>query len=1338
MAEAGGDADRAAASGGVEKRKGQDSVRGPLHALGFRVPREGHGGKVIEHTGDESIVYLVGKHVAIYSYEGSSHRFIPKSSKTADIVAFAVSFNKRYVALSERVIDEESGESGVQISIYNFNTASKVRTLSLSKIGKQPVEALDFSRDNKYLVTISAPPEPYIHFWQLDKARLLRYTELKTRVSQVTISPWAHWTMCSTGPGALRIWRFQDKELKQTDPVPKRSNKDYHYSCHAWFDDERIVVGTQEGDVLVVEGVELKKVIANVHGGPQDAPLSIWSIFSVGRGFVCGGDEGAFSVYERTYDNEFFGCYKNFHTPDRRRIVDISIAPNEENLVCCYDNNELSLFSLANIDVMDHEKPEDVALAFRALPIGFHCDTITGLDVCIQKGIIVTTSLDRTVRIWNFVKKKLEIKKQCAEDALSVSCHPTGLRILVGFKFRMLMYNVLLDDLNQCQEFPIKQCKEVRFSHGGQFFAALVVNRIIIFNSYTFDAIGHLTGHSAMVKSFAWTKNDQGIVSAGFEGAVYEWKTESCKRNEGSEYVHKSIAFSAVCYDDASGLVTAVGSHKVADPPNTPEGEVSLRVLKLSENLQAAVRCSIPLGMTRTKHTHGKTHTREVALCASAQCLFVGTPQGQLQVFKWPMKQGSTEPDLSLDLHQGEVWFLTLSVDDRFIFTAGEDLCLFMFDVESLLVEGRSAAVAKRTMFNYQLFDSVALVLQQELDERSRDIHSLQSQLNEEQRARRQEKEQLEQHYTHLLMQTENEAKSNVETAHQAKQLAEHEREQTESRVQEESRAIESQRMRDIQELEALHAKRVKDQASKYERLSEEKADLIVRYENKVLKMQKEREAEQKQFETELKTLQEHRDKLIDNITTTHDKVAKDAEGLLRDTEEEHERELQDKDKEYQEKHDEMKKIAEKAQSDVDMYKRRFEKHEIEKKEKEKELEEKEKEKVRKDTEILDLKKQIQTLRLEISVRNDTISASEKKILELKKQTAELEKLRYVLTFKFNELRKEVAPKDETMRQMRGRIEQMDGELERIGTDRDTMTQKISRKQEKITVCQREVQHLHRHIDDQQRMLHLLLRDMNQLVLDTEPKKVVYGLRDLIEKYTKKFDKEKEKVDTAKVEEFERQRFYMEAQLSTLKKQNVRREEHMKADGQRKTAENALLVREINDLRHEKKLLAQRLQTADSQLKEARSSTVPTRTGSPSHRAVSPVSAPGVEPLLSSGPLSPAQGERKGSPSQVRGKIVRGSTRSMRDVARMDPAKIAELVQLVERNNADMERQQQEIQRLRDFVQHLLLRQKAEEAGGAPASPTAAEARGMAVTPDPVSNAGELPSLPPRPSSDAR
>ncbi len=42
------------------------------------------------------------------------------------------------------------------------------------------------------------------------------------------------------------------------------------------------------------------------------------------------------------------------------------------------------------------------------------------------------------------------------------------------------------------KEFSVKACKECRFSHGGQYFAAVNGNTISIYNTYTFENVGNL------------------------------------------------------------------------------------------------------------------------------------------------------------------------------------------------------------------------------------------------------------------------------------------------------------------------------------------------------------------------------------------------------------------------------------------------------------------------------------------------------------------------------------------------------------------------------------------------------------------------------------------------------------------------------------------------------------------------------------------------------------------------------------------------------------------------------------------------------------------------------
>ena len=81
--------------------------------------------------------------------------------------------------------------------------------------------------------------------------------------------------------------------------------------------------------------------------------------------------------------------------------------------------------------------------------------------------------------------------------------------------------------------------------------------RAIRCNSLTAPSLTS-TGHNGKVRSISWTADDARLVSAGMDGAVYEWQLNGFKRV--SENVLKSCAYTcAVCTPDARSIY-AVGS----------------------------------------------------------------------------------------------------------------------------------------------------------------------------------------------------------------------------------------------------------------------------------------------------------------------------------------------------------------------------------------------------------------------------------------------------------------------------------------------------------------------------------------------------------------------------------------------------------------------------------------------------------------------------------------------------------------------------------------------------------------------------------------------------------
>ena len=73
---------------------------------------------------------------------------------------------------------------------------------------------------------------------------------------------------------------------------------------------------------------------------------------------------------------------------------------------------------------------------------------------------------------------------------------------LYVFFFSVRFMNVLIDDIIEYREFPMKGCRYVRFSNGGQYFAAVNSGSIQIYNTYSCHNIANLRGHTGKVNYF--------------------------------------------------------------------------------------------------------------------------------------------------------------------------------------------------------------------------------------------------------------------------------------------------------------------------------------------------------------------------------------------------------------------------------------------------------------------------------------------------------------------------------------------------------------------------------------------------------------------------------------------------------------------------------------------------------------------------------------------------------------------------------------------------------------------------------------------------------------------
>ena len=72
----------------------------------------------------------------------------------------------------------------------------------------------------------------------------------------MTFNPHDNTHVCVTGHGIFKLFRYSENNLKQF--AFQKADLHRHYLCQAWLNEEKLLVGTDSGKVLLFEGGELK------------------------------------------------------------------------------------------------------------------------------------------------------------------------------------------------------------------------------------------------------------------------------------------------------------------------------------------------------------------------------------------------------------------------------------------------------------------------------------------------------------------------------------------------------------------------------------------------------------------------------------------------------------------------------------------------------------------------------------------------------------------------------------------------------------------------------------------------------------------------------------------------------------------------------------------------------------------------------------------------------------------------------------------------------------------------------------------------------------------------
>ena len=1108
------------------------------HIFGFKPDTKGS----VFHVDDTKIIYTAGHNVVIYSKEDHLMQFFPGLDVSQEITSIVISPLRRHLAVAEKA------EPAV-ITVYDTHTQRKKRMMNTPDCQSNQYVSMAFApgQENKYLIAMGGPPDWTLVYWHWEKPRVVSSIQVSAGnpVHEVSFNILDHnLGIVATGEDVFRWYKVVDEEFKAltTDIHNKDSEVSSNFLCHTWLKDGRLIVGNDKGQIIILDSnceyLGFMKV--------ELEDFQVTRLILSEAGFVAGGSDGRVAVYWSTEEEEVPAFkLKRVIELDKKlcnnsKIKGISLSSQtEEQLVMTTENSQIFQVDFNG----DSEEPKPLSHLF-------HHGTVTGMDVCVRKPLLVTCGADHSVKIWNYQEKTLEVSATFTEEPFSVAFHPSGLHIVVGFADKLRIMNVFKSTIKAFKDISIRACAEVKFSNGGQMFAATNGSYIKVFNFYTGESPSHLEfkGHSGRVKALTWNEDDTNFVSAGMDGAVYEWRLNS--RNSGThpqENHQKGVVYSSlILAENSSGegkSIYAVGNDKL-----------------LKEFIES----------NETRRLDTGAMLSQLCLSNSGKILFAGVsdPQktGSVRCYKFSPLTGDYS---EFQAHQKGIERMRVSYDDCFLFTAGQDGSVIIWEIKD-----KDIRALRREK------ESIGLPLSEEILITKAEIEELHQQIENQRTNKRESVTNFKMKYELTLQdKTDYIEKLREQLINDAQQdknkydsLVESKRDM-EKHYEEKINNLKEQYQLEKQGIETEQQQELMIEVTRYHELTRDKEQESRTAEDTIQNLQKQH---QQQIETQCREfeqqLQEEKEEIL-NLQRENEqqkkKFALIEEFLLGENQEEV------KESEVRNEVD-IRKIKEnslKAKGKLSMARRKEASLQADKDRLEDDLKSKKEEYRQQGEQIERLTKRKKELQEVIQEKDSEIGDRERKIYELKQKNQNLEKFKFVLDYKIRELKQEMGPRDKEIADMKEKTSNMDKELKYYSSLNESLggyMEELSNKQEKM---QKEINSQR----DKIRQAETQIKAMKDGIYDCAQSIQDYRkLKELILKLFNNFVKTEGRGQEQETEkEFARQCEYLQNSIDTLRKKLKEATERNQKNNMQMMDVNASLIKELDQLRKQRDSLRQ-------------------------------------------------------------------------------------------------------------------------------------------------------------------
>jgi len=690
------------------------------------------------------------------------------------------------------------------------------------------------------------------------------------------------------------------------------------------------------------------------------------------------------------------------------------------------------------------------------------------------------------------------------------------------------------------KEIPIKGCRECRFSHGGQFFAAVNSNTIQVYKTYTCEVVCNLRGHQSKVRSVCWTADDSKLVSTGQDGAAYEYDIIKEGRRT-SDWAQKSTNFSCIIAytqtdnNTQTNTMYVVGSDKM------------LKEIHNSENMNC-VESNVMLG--------------QLALASQARALFAGVAEpdlpGPLRLYNFPLDGDYVE----YQAHSAPVARIRITCDEQYLFSAGDDGCLCIFDVKKKAPKAREKDGALT-------FADEILVTRAFLDDKQAALLDLERQVEELTSRIDFQLRHRDSYHKEKMAEMQEKYSEEIEMERRKFELLREEKTEMVTEYEENIKNLEETHAKQTQELEQSFQQKMLREVQRYQKLAQDLEREKQEWEIQNANILQEQNTEVEQSQQDFQKLQAANREAQDRIIKEKDQAFKQHQETLAQLEQDADREIEELKEMYEQKLAQEKDEKVRLRGQAGIHKKHEDDLRRQMQKKEEDVKKEEEENRKKEERIISLNKDKESNEKEIKERDKTITDKELRIYDLKKQNQELEKFKFVLDYKIRELKAQIDPKTADIESMKKQVQAMDDELNDYMRKNKQLALDISQLQMKQRALQEEIKSQKRRLREDMSLIKRFRLDLSDCVENlNEPKQLKESMAGLYRKYVQSGAKKLD-LDTDMQKEYNRQRDYLEKTVDSLKRKLEKDSQGHRIDNMRIMQENVSLIREINDLRRE-------------------------------------------------------------------------------------------------------------------------------------------------------------------------